>query len=403
MFKRAAVIIAGIVLVFAALESALRVRMLFDANRGLRNSMGDISRKYCHVFKPGSRFRLVASKNDEYDVAVSINNYGFRGRDMTVAKPKGTIRILAVGDSFTFGVGAEDARTIPALLEERLNEEAWRVEVINAGFGNYSPILHYLKIRDEYLEFNPDIVMLFYDFSDLADDWRGERHLVYDSSGAIKGCDLTYVNGRRDWWAWARMHSRLLSYIHNKFFRTIDKIRILGLKGYIEAKVKGKRAKSLIVTKDTPELETIKYDGYLMIRGRGKLPEIKKYFAVSEKYLDLIKETLDKRGIQMILVIYPYGIHVGPDQWGTGRTFWGFEKGKVYGDYYAFDLLEDYAKRSRVPCINLLPAFLKEKDRRLFFDWDGHFTPEANEIAAGEIAASPILTRALETAAKREN
>jgi hypothetical protein len=140
-----------------------------------------------------------------------------------------------------------------------------------------------------------------------------------------------------------------------------------------------------------------------MIRGRDRLSEIKKYFSVSEKYLNLIKETLDRRGIPMILVIYPYGIHVGPDQWGTGRVFWGFEKGKTYDDYYAFDLLEDYAKRNKVPCINLLPAFLKNKDRSLFFGWDGHFMPEANEIAAEALAASPVLSRALDMAAKRED
>jgi hypothetical protein len=363
--------------------------------------MGDINTKYCHAFKPDSRFRLVASKNDEYDVAVRINNYGFRGKDIAIAKPKDTIRIMALGDSFIFGVGAEDGQTIPALLEETLNAEGRRVEVINAGFGNYSPILHYLKVRDEYLEFKPDMVLLFYDFSDLADDWRGERHLVGDEFGRIKGCDLTYTDGRRDWWAWARMHSMLMSYIHNKLIRTVDKIRLLGLRGYVAAKLKGKRAKSLIVAKDTPEFDTIKYDGYLMMRGRGKLPAIKRHFAASEKYLNKIRDALAGHGIPMMLVIYPYGIHVGPGQWGTGREFWGFERGRVYDDYYAFDLLEEYAAKNGVPCINLLPAFLAAKDKHLYFDWDGHFTPTANEVAADAIAASPAFRRTLDEAARK--
>ena len=381
-------IIFALIIVILVAEAGLRVSGLFDRNRGLKNSWGDLNKKYWYPFKPNSRFRLVASKNNEYDVAVKINNFGFRGEDISIEKKPGTARIMAIGDSFTFGVGAEEDETIPFLIGKALKDEGGNIEVINAGFGSYSPVLHYLKIRDEYLEFKPDLVLLFFDFSDLADDWRAERSLIYDKSGKIVRCDPSFVNGKRDWWLALRMRSKLCAYLHNKVIRSFEKIRALGLKEYLKAKLQGKRAKSLIVDKDIKGKDPIEYDGYLMIRGREKLSLIKRHFERTEKYLNLIKGLLDERGIPMILVIYPYGIHVGPDQWGTGREYWGFEKGRVYDDYYAFDILEDYAKRNGIGCINLLPDFLKNRERRLFFDIDGHFTPEANRVAA-----SVILTR----------
>jgi hypothetical protein len=184
------------------------------------------------------------------------------------------------------------------------------------------------------------------------------------------------------------MHSKLCTYIHKKLVRSLDKIRILGLREYIKAKLQGKRAKALIIAKEIEEkaANPIKYDPYLMIRGRDRIAYIQEHFKRNEKYLNLIKDAFRSEGAPMMLVIYPYGIHVGPDQWGTGRVYWGFEKGRVYDDYYALDMLEDYAKRNGMPCINLLPDFLKHKNERLFFDIDGHFTPVANRVAAKAIA-----------------
>lgn len=407
--KKALFTIMAVIVMFVFLaligEGFFRIYGLFDKNRGLKNSMGTLNKKYHHVFKPHSKFRLVSSKSGEYDVPVSINNFGFRGKDISLEKKPDTLRIMAIGDSFTFGVGAKDDETIPVLIEQGLNAKGIKTEMINAGFGNYSPILHYLRLRDEYIEFKPDLVILFYDFSDLADDWRGERSAVYDKSGELVRCDPTYMNGKRDWWVTIVAHSRLCSYINNKLVRTIKKIQILGLSNYIKAKLSGKRAKSLIVAKETDYykgLDPIEYDGYLLIRGRNQLPHITEHFKRSEKYLNKIKDILRQHDIPMVLVIYPYGIHVGPDQWGEGRVYWGFEKGKTYNDYYAFDILESYAKRNQIPCINLLPDFLKNKDKKLFFDLDGHFTPDADHIAAQTILNNNDFAYQVEEALKNK-
>ncbi|MGB2706121.1 MAG: SGNH/GDSL hydrolase family protein [Candidatus Omnitrophota bacterium] len=393
-----AIALATLFVIALVAEAGFRIRDLFNKNRGLKACMGEVNRKYHYSFKPNRRSRMVASKNNEFDVAVRINNYGFRGGDIDKNKRLGVPRVMVIGDSFTFGVGAEEDETIPFLIEKYLADEGKRTEVINAGFGSYSPLLHYLRVRDEFLQFKPDIVLYLFDFSDLADDWRYEKSLVYDASGNIIRCDPAFVDGKRDWWKIMRMHSRLCVYIHNKVIRLIDKIRILGLKNYIKAKMEGKRSKVLIVTKKPEEgkFKSIKYDVHFMIRGRDRLPQITEHFKRTEKYLNLLKGALTERGIPMMLVIFPRGIQVGPYQWAEGRKSWGFKEGVTYDDYYAFDLLEDYAKRNNIPCINVLPALLENNDKELFFPIDGHFTPEANKITAEAIVKDKAFREALE-------
>ena len=94
-------------------------------------------------------------KNDKTGEFFSINALGFRGREIARRPSAGTLRIVALGGSTTFGVGAtDDSRTYPAILEKYLNRESTepkksRYEVINAGIpGALSTnLLHFFSER----------------------------------------------------------------------------------------------------------------------------------------------------------------------------------------------------------------------------------------------------------------
>src|SRR6266404_4190437 len=73
--------------------------------------------------------------------AVHINSNGTRGPEFTVEKPPGTIRILSLGDSRTFGWGLTDEETYSRRLRNLLQNYAGdgrTVEVINAGVNAWS-------------------------------------------------------------------------------------------------------------------------------------------------------------------------------------------------------------------------------------------------------------------------
>src|SRR5260370_1025014 len=83
-------------------------------------------------------FRLaqLCSQTRFIGVPVAINSLGLRGDEVSVPKPPRTIRIVAVGDSITFGYGIPVEDTYAKILERCLNQGVFggaRYEVLNGG------------------------------------------------------------------------------------------------------------------------------------------------------------------------------------------------------------------------------------------------------------------------------
>ena len=111
-------------------------------------------------------------------VVVHINAQGCRyPTDLITPKPAGVKRILVLGDSFTEGYYFED--TVAARLEKALRAKHpdQKYEVVNCGFSSYSPLLHYIRIKDQFLGLQPDAVMMNIDNTDIWDDYWGYRPL----------------------------------------------------------------------------------------------------------------------------------------------------------------------------------------------------------------------------------
>ena len=375
------------------ITSSVVLEMIFRLTRpddALKLSMGQVDRTYHHSLTPNSILHLVSSVPGEYDVFAHINQFGFRGPNFQQGKEPGLKRIFIVGDSFTFGVGAEDDATIPALMETYLHSAGTDWEVINAGRGHDSPINYYLRLRDELPKFSPDLVVLMLDFSDLWEDWNTEKNLIFDKAGNIVAIDPYYEYGTFKIWNFLRAKSVMCSYLHNKIVRTAQKIQKLGLKEYVSARLRGERIKAVIAT--TKE-GTIAFDGRLFMRGREKADEITEHFKRTGKYILMCQKLAQNLNIPFILVMYPYGVHVGPDQWDEGRVFWGFERGKIYEDRFSFDLVEQFAREHHIPFINLLDDFIRARHEQLYFSYDGHFTPRANRLAAEALVHHPVFEK----------
>jgi hypothetical protein len=94
---------------------------------------------------------------------VRINSHGTRGTEFSIPKPPGTIRILSLGDSKTFGWGLSEAECYAGVVERLLQQRVGsgkKIEVINAGVNAWSyPQMHFF-FRDHGLKFQPDIVVV---------------------------------------------------------------------------------------------------------------------------------------------------------------------------------------------------------------------------------------------------
>ena len=90
---------------------------------------------------------------------------GLRDREYPSPKPEGRLRVLLLGDSFTFGIGVSDEEAIfPAILERELDREAAAldaggVDVLNAGIPASLTSTWVRVAEREGESFQPDVVI----------------------------------------------------------------------------------------------------------------------------------------------------------------------------------------------------------------------------------------------------
>jgi hypothetical protein len=111
--------------------------------------MPDVNRGY--RLAPNMRQREVRG------AVMSSNSLGIRGaREYSLPKPQSVVRLIALGDSFTFGEGVPDDATWPAQLEGMLPN----TEVVNLGMPAYAHDQMYFALRDDGMPLQPDAVIL---------------------------------------------------------------------------------------------------------------------------------------------------------------------------------------------------------------------------------------------------
>lgn len=88
---------------------------------------------------------------------LSSNSRGLRGaREYAVDKPPGVVRIVVLGDSFTFGEDVGDDEAWPRRLEQLLPG----TEVLNLGVHGYGHDQMLLYLKEEGLGYHPDVVIV---------------------------------------------------------------------------------------------------------------------------------------------------------------------------------------------------------------------------------------------------
>lgn len=125
---------------------------------------------------PGLRLRIGYTPRswDYFDadgcVDVDINQHGFRDLDFPVQKQPREFRVLAIGDSFTFGLGLPLELTWPQRLEALLQPaHTGPSQVINGGFAgaNFDPDGYSRWLASDGTQFAPDLVLVGFCLNDM--------------------------------------------------------------------------------------------------------------------------------------------------------------------------------------------------------------------------------------------
>jgi hypothetical protein len=165
--------------------------------------------------RPNARGRMTSP---EYSVSIRINSLGFRGDEFSLAKTPGRMRVLFLGDSYTFGHGLGEEETLPYVVGQQLERtHPGRYEVINGGVYGYCTANELEYFMKYGLPLKPDIVVILVMIHDMFDN---PSWYEVNSDGSLRRRTIAsqYVASRRitrhiPGAAWLRENSHLFKFV----------------------------------------------------------------------------------------------------------------------------------------------------------------------------------------------
>ena len=295
---------------------------------------------------------------------IHTNSFGLRSPEVAVPKPAGTIRVLLLGDSFTFGLRVKDDEVFGRRLEEMLHGKygAAPVEVVSAGVISYCPLLEYLQYRHHLHVLEPDLVVLNFDMSDVQDDMAYSRDAVVGSDGAP--LFVTEPSLRNQ--APSAMPKLLL-------FEWLGR-RLRGVRGRVESTLEG-----MPFVRDQ--------DRYLWALDNGQEWDAEAQKAMAP-ILDLAR-LLKRDRTPLLLATYPQPWQVSADATPLPpiRDQYGVGQHTVHLNDRPFRKVEAFASNHRIPFVNATSVFRQDAaPASLFLGNDFHFTPRGHRVYAGVLA-----------------
>ena len=308
--------------------------------------------------------------NSEYNTSARINSQGFRNNStFSTTKPEKTVRIAAIGDSYTFGQGVNDGVPFPNQLETILKSKGINSEVINSGMPGsgvdwyYLTFLHYIKPLRPHMV----IVGLYIgnDFSDLSYfSWATQNsdHLPTKLSAPFEHIDPD--GARRSMTLPFRYRlpvirtSHVAQWISDSFFNTTIAPQVISLNG-----------SRCMLDPNCHDLD----------------PEIQTIVTL----LSRMKKEGETHSTQIAVVLIPWEAQLPRNITQNTGMYIPNETNRT--SFY--NTVDAHLQNAGIPTIRILDAFSSYSgDTPLLYKVDGHWTATGHKVAA-EFIANNLLKR----------
>ena len=306
-------------------------------------------------YRAGAKWRF---SHPEYDVVYTINDFGFRDRkEHLIPKPAGTTRVLLVGDSFTFGIGVNYDESWPVIAESRItNSGRNKIDLVKAGMGGLHTREEFFLIKELVEKYDPDVVVVGFLINDLQ---QNSLDGVIDNTGDQFDAIVLRTNNQPK----ETFSEVLRRYLFNRYL--LDSFHLYKL------------VQRLIISIDDNYVNL-----YLATPDRGswlRTPlnsRSSKQLEVTKTLFRLIAEYCKAREMQLMVLSIPQQFQV---------LYSNVAKTSSDVDVAIYDrLLGQFATENHFDWISTLDAFMESgvDPDDLFYRFDGHLTPEGNEIVA---------------------
>lgn len=304
------------------------------------------------------------------DIVVHTNSLGMRNPEVVIPKPAGTIRILFIGDSFTFGWGVQEEQSHPYIVSEILKDRFpdKKIEVINGGVPATGPAFYYLFLKNIGIKLQPDyIVVGFYPFSDV----------LYDAGTSV--WENLDTNGLPQKIESATSYTDTVG--HTIRFKNLP----------MKFKIPFLRDSALFVLlMDTFWPNAAPADGTIPDPNawcffKADCKDIDYTKIKSQKILLGIQSLAQANNAQTLVDIFPVEFQINPHT----RPKYGYNIPLLPWDRtYPQDYWKSFLSGEEIASVDIYPKFLTHATEGLYFKLDDHPTPLGQRLAAETIADS---------------
>ncbi len=378
-----ATIVIGVLMGLMVAEFALRLVGIgeqgmyqWDADRGW-------------ALRPGASER----QHREGNSFVQINREGMRDRDHSYRKPKDTVRIAFIGDSFTEAEQVAIQDDFVSVAERRLGSCARlrgrKVEALNFGCDSYGTAQELVTLKREVWKYSPDfVVLLFFAGNDVRNNSLALEWHLCQPFYLVRGGQL--IPGG--------------SFTDSAFFRAQCMIKfesrrsaVLNVLGDSIARIRSmvKAGKALWSEhRSKPHTITTELGLGDAIYSSPQTQEWQAAWAVTEKLLQAINEDVRQHSAQFLAVTATVGPQVYPYPLWRAR----YERSLGVKDLFYPDFrIKALGERAGFPVLNLAPAFQSFADEHHVFLHGfsntkfgvGHWN-EAGHHLAGKLIANRL-------------
>jgi lysophospholipase L1-like esterase len=137
------------------------------------------------------------------DGFVTTNSFGFRGSEPAFPKPPGRFRVVAVGDSVTFGFGVDDRDTFCAQTEQLLRSKKPDIDldVVNIAVPGYDTRQEVALLGRYIARLEPNLVLVGLYSNDIPDSLEdGTGGTTVATPGSDNGQMLQMNAAPTSWW-----------------------------------------------------------------------------------------------------------------------------------------------------------------------------------------------------------
>ena len=334
--------------------------------------------------KDTSRYSISTS---DKPVRIEYNKKGYRDVDHIISKPPQTKRVAIIGDSFTAAIQVDIDNTFAKKLQNYINDKSfYRWEILNFGVAAYGTFQEFLTLKNEFINYNPDIIILqTFPFNDICDNTikaallggPQDYYRPYPSE-SVDDNKITYIN---NYFTFLRNNSYLFKVNEWHAINSLQKIKKLPkidtnqYKKYIATKLINSDSTYMISDfTDKDITDSVNYN--IFSTHEEQLDVIKDGWLKTENYIRKISEFCNNNNLPLILLSIPYDSQINPFYKNHTNRF-----PFTYDRYYAENRLERLAKNNGVIFVKLIEEFDNNSSQVLPFV-DGHLNEFANDLVA---------------------